>query len=125
MRDQLKDLMLLTDAVFQSRLAKMQAIAKQEKSIRDSLSVVQQRKSSGSEDPENMFVMQTLGADVLWQGWRDRQQSNLNIQLANVLAQKETLRHGLGLAFGKATAAQALYENNLELQKRAKRKRDV
>ena len=52
--------------------------------------------------------MRQIGADVLWQGWVGRTRESLNIELAQILAQKEYMKSALQRAFGKQAAAKEL-----------------
>ncbi len=122
-RDPFKDMKLLTDAVFQSRLAGLQSITAEENALRGGLARIAGRRGEATDDPATHLMMQTLGADILWQGWMDNQHRSLNMQLANVLARKEVLRHGLKTAFGRAQAAESLYAQNLAQRLKTARRR--
>ena len=69
----------------QKALAEIQA---EEARLRRQIGTLQQhRRNSHDTDPE-LMPMRAIGADILWQGWIDRTQADLNIDLARVLARK-------------------------------------
>jgi len=110
MSQQFIDLAELTDAVYRSRLSGMQKMLQHEARLRQNLQRLEQM-GSGDETPEqHAMAMRAIGADLLWQGWMARRKTELNIQLANLLAQKSAISRDLALAFGRAQVAEALVE---------------
>lgn len=67
----------------------------------------QMRRDTRSRDLEQLH-MQSLGADVVWQGWLGRSKSHLNIDLARVLSEKAHYLAKVRLAYGKVLAVQQL-----------------
>lgn len=66
-------------------LAKIQA---EESTLRRQIGTLQEhRRLSHDPDPE-LIPMRAIGADILWQGWIDRTQAELNMDLARVMARK-------------------------------------
>jgi len=110
MRQQLTDLAELTDAVYRSRLSGMQKVLEQEARLRQNLQRLEQMSIGDESLEQHAMVMRAIGADLLWQGWVARRKSELNIKLANVLAQKSVMSRDLALAFGRAQVAEQLVE---------------
>lgn len=110
MTQQFTDLAELTDAVYRSRLSGMQKVLEQEARLRQNLQRLEQMSISDESLEQHAMVMRAIGADLLWQGWVARRKSELNIKLANVLAQKSVMSRDLALAFGRAQVAEQLME---------------
>jgi len=112
-KNSFKDLVVLTEVSFRSRLSEMQALTSQESALRKDLELIDQQNLLSRKYAEDYAIMQKLGSDLLWHGWTDQQRTKLNTQLANILAQKESLQYNLSLAFGKSIAAEALYSKEM------------
>lgn len=110
MRQQFTDLAELTDAVYRSRLSGMQKVLEQEARLRQNLQRLEQMSIDDESLEQHAMAMRAIGADLLWQGWVARRKSELNIKLANVLAQKSVMSRDLALAFGRAQVAEQLME---------------
>lgn len=110
MKQQFTELADLTDAVYRSRLAGMQKIMRQEAQLRQSLQRLEQMSTGDDSFQQHDITMRAIGADLLWQGWVARRRTELNMQLANLLAQKSAISRDLSLAFGRAQVAEALVE---------------
>lgn len=124
MQDPLKDLAQLTDALYQVELAKMSALNAQEARLRQQLAELEERRLSSQTLPDaQMTGLRQIGADVLWHGWVSRARQDLNVQLAQVLAQKARMTTALRRAFGKQLAASEMLDaaRNEARQDRAKR----
>lgn len=110
MSQQLSGLAALTDAVYRSRLAGMQRILAQEARLRQNLQRLEQMSRLDDNLEQQDIAMRAIGADLLWQGWVARKKSELNIQLANLLAQKSAISRDLTFAFGRSQVADELLE---------------
>lgn len=108
MKRQFTELADLTDAVYRSRLAGMQKIMRQEAQLRQSLQRLEQMSTGDDSFQQHDITMRAIGADLLWQGWVARRRTELNMQLANLLAQKSAVSRDLSLALGRAQVAEAL-----------------
>lgn len=108
MRQSLKDLADLTDAVYRGRVAILQQLAAEEAKIRQTLSNLENARNTVSLESSVDAEMRALGADLLWQGWVTRQQMEQNIHLANLLVRKDAIRRELQASFGRAQVAGAL-----------------
>ncbi len=112
MADALKDLAELTDAIYQAELQKMSALNAKEAGIRRKIADLETlRRDNLSLPSVQLNVVRQIGADVLWQGWISRTREGLNIELAQILAQKEHMKSELQRAFGKQMAAKELLSN--------------
>lgn len=111
MSESLRDLALVTDAVFRSRLASLQRLAAQESLLRQNLASLDAVRRVGPVKDMQDIEMRALGADILWQGWIMRKRMELNTQLANLLVQKEALRLELQVAFGRSQVAETLWSS--------------
>jgi len=126
MHEPLADLVDLNDALYQAELAKMQGLAAHEGKLRADLArLEQQHKQNLTLPATQLFAPRHIGADVLWQGWVGRSRTDINQQLALVLAQKAQMMKGLRLAHGKHQAAKQLLEDaRTEHHSRLNEKRD-
>lgn len=124
MADALQDLAALTDAIYQAELQKMAALNTQEAAIRSRIADLETLRRDNQSLPSGQLnSVRQIGADVLWQGWVSRTRESLNIELAQILAQKEHLKFELQRAFGKQMAAKEMlvnaeHETDQERQKR-------
>ena len=55
--------------------------------------------------------LRAIGADVIWKAWVDRTKTSLNLELAQVLAQKERLRGTVRKEFGKVQVSRHLIQD--------------
>jgi hypothetical protein len=58
----------------------------------------------------NYNKMQAIGADVVWKAWLGRTKTTLNLELAQVLAQKEAMKGRVRREYGKLLASRALID---------------
>ena len=120
MHDPLADLADLTDALYQAELAKLHGVAAQESKLRaDLIRLDQHQKQNLALPAAELFAPRHIGADVLWQGWVGRTRTELNQQLALVLAHKAQMMKALRRAHGKHHAANQIWED----AQRARRKK--
>jgi small-conductance mechanosensitive channel len=126
MSEPLADLADLTDALYQAELAKMQGLAARENKLRaDLVKLDQHHKQNLTLPAAQLFAPRHIGADVLWHGWVGRSRTELNQQLALVLAQKSQMMNALRRAHGKHLAANQLLEDaQAKRRKRFNDKRD-
>ena len=109
MADPLADIALLTDAVFRAEQARLSALAAEEARLRQALrDLDDHHRQSRSLPVSELTSLRQLGADILWQAWIGRNKQSLNIELAQVLAQKSRVIRGLRQAFGRREAARTL-----------------
>lgn len=63
-------------------------ITAEEARLRRQIGTLQEHRRMSHEADPGLMPMRAIGADILWQGWIDRTQSDLNMDLARVLARK-------------------------------------
>lgn len=69
----------------QKALAKIQA---EEARLRRQIGTLQEHRRMSHDADPGLMPMRAIGADILWQGWIDRTQGDLNIDLARVMVRK-------------------------------------
>jgi hypothetical protein len=114
MQEQYANLVRLTDAAYQSRLARMQRLMADETALRQELASLEVARRNNLAVEFSPADMRAIGADILWEGWIVRQRTALNIRLANLLVQKEAMRVDIREVFGRAQVAKALNDAQLE-----------
>lgn len=88
MSDRMKTLLQLEQLRSLKSQKALAEITAEEAKLRRQINTLQQhRQMSHDTDPE-LMPMRAIGADILWQGWIDRTQAELNFDLARVLARK-------------------------------------
>jgi len=106
---QIKELVVVTDALFLVEQAKMQQIASEEAAIVKLLAELESRCAKASEGgQEDMIVARTLGADLLWQIWVGKKRAALQMELAKVMVRKAQALESLRKAFGRSQVADQL-----------------
>ena len=111
MYEPLDELAKLTDAIYQAELTKMKTLIKREAELRQKLLRLDEQRRKNMAIPNTQMVgARQIGADVLWQGWVGRTRHELNIQLAQVMAQKAKMVDALRHTFGRQIAASELLE---------------
>ncbi|PYC47365.1 hypothetical protein DI396_10370 [Litorivita pollutaquae] len=114
MSQQFKELVQVTDALYQVELAKVQKIAAEEARLRQALADLDsQARDAMNAAQDDMMAVRALGADLLWRQWVGRARAALQMQLAQVLVRKNEAMVKLRRAFGKTTVAQDLLEQEL------------
>lgn len=92
----------ILEAKYASRLAAFQRVLERERSLRASLQELAERaRETHIATPENMKL---IGADVIWQSWIEQKSRHLNLELAQVMVQKEHETHLLRQEFGRKLA---------------------
>ena len=118
----LEQLHELSDLKYQQSQQKLAAILTRENTLRAELAKLRGFVSETRCLPPDHAQMRAIGADVIWLRWVTTAQARLNIELAQVLAQKEGHMARHKRAFGKAQAAQSLAKT--EREKHAKKRRN-
>jgi len=120
----LTQLTQLTEIRLQAEQAKMKEILAREARLRKNLTDLTQRVSDEQRAARRLDTPAKLArADVQWEAWVDQRRKIINVELAQVLAQKDVIRSRLKLAFGKDTAANALQVQAVETAKQTLRRR--
>lgn len=112
----------LCDLKYRNSQQKLAAILERENSLRAELEKLRGYVEETRSLPTEHAQMRAVGADIIWMRWVTTTQSRLNIELAQVLAQKEGHIAQHKRAFGKTQAAQSLAKADKE--KLARHRRD-
>lgn len=123
MSDDLRDLVAITNARFQAEQVKLRDILQQEQRLRAKVAELdEQHRAAKAPYLSDGLGQRVYGGDVLWQGWVARTRRQLQIELAQVLAEKGQKISALSKAHGRKLASEALEEAALK-GKRADRLR--
>ncbi len=123
MTGKMEQLKRLTGMVYRLRQSELQALRAEETRLRAALTEIEENRRATAAADRADPVRQSLGADILWQGWLDAQQRDLNMELARLRARQEPVEHRLRKAFGRDQVAQALAVSEWEAQRARARKR--
>ncbi len=126
MADKLKmldQMVAVTEAQYLQEHAKVKPILDREAALRGQLSKLDAQILETRAQADGDHSMRALGADLLWQGWHARTKRELNMQLAQVIAQKLSAMDKLREAFGRKHAVETMAadERKIVRQKRAKK----
>ncbi|MEP3845843.1 MAG: hypothetical protein ABJM43_10945 [Paracoccaceae bacterium] len=121
--NRLSDLATLMELKYQASQSELRSICGQEAKIREQIARLDQQSiSTLSADAS---TMKSVGADMLWNAWAGRTKSNLNIELARVLARKEFFLRAARRNFGKVLASQSLSNEARSAAQKSKKARDL
>lgn len=111
MSDEYSDLAEMTRARYQAAQLPLRAVLERERHLRARLAALeQQHQSALSRLGSGLSDQRFYGGDVLWQGWIGRARRQLQMELAQVLAEKGRHLRTIGLAHGRKLAAEGLTE---------------
>ncbi|AEI96254.1 MULTISPECIES: hypothetical protein [Roseobacter] len=106
---QLNAIKQIFDLQFKKKQGAFLAVVQKEQQLRGQLKKLDtQVRNSQIHEHQNM---QAIGADVIWQSWVERSKKTLNLELAQVLAQKETLLSNVRKDYGKLLVSRELYSS--------------
>lgn len=118
----LQALAATADALYQARLAQLRSVLAEEARLRRELADLDTHRLRNAHLPATELAgLRAIGGDMLWQGWVDRMQAELNMQLAKVLVRKAAEMDALRRAFGKAEAAEGLVARHRNARQAARR----
>lgn len=118
----LEQMSQVTSAIYLSELQKVQKILNEESRLRKELSRLDAQSEAGRQAAAKDLSIQTVGADFLWQAWLSRTRRQLNIELAQVMAQKLTAIGRVRNAFGRKTSVQSICASIQKEQRKANQK---
>ena len=98
---QLAQIAEVVNANYEREQRQFATLVAKEKQLRIALNKLDNMHRSSDVPDANIARMQAIGADVIWLAWVGRSKTALNIQLAQVLAQKEHLQSAVRKAYGK------------------------
>lgn len=104
--DALNEMEIILGIKFQRKQHLFSKILMEEQRIRSQLTKLkeEERKSEQSYDDQ----IKAIGADVIWKAWIHRTRVRLNLELAQVLAQKENLLSSVRSEYGKLLVSREL-----------------
>ncbi|ABG29886.1 hypothetical protein CEP88_11130 [Roseobacter denitrificans] len=106
-KQQLQTIQQVFELKFKKKQGAFLAVLQQEQQLRAQLKKLDtQLRNSQMDQHQNM---QAIGADVIWQSWVERSKKSLNLELAQVLAQKETLLVNVKKDYGRLLVSRELY----------------
>jgi hypothetical protein len=108
---QLADVVMASYEQQQRQFAKLVA---QENKLRAELNRLDDMRRATHVPEARVAKMQAIGADVIWLGWVGRSKTTLNIQLAQILAQKENHQSAVRKAYGKVLVVQQMRDDALQ-----------
>lgn len=111
----LTELVNLLEINFQKQQQKYSRVLAHEARIRGQIDKLDEQASIAQL--QNTHQIQAIGAEVIWKAWLDRTKRSLNMELASVLVQKESLRSAVQKEYGKLLASKEMKErvqNNAE-----------
>ena len=116
---ELRQIMDVTRVLYDREYAKVAEILAREGAIlRDLAKLDQLGVTAGSASDDNS-TMHVMGKDILWQAWQQRARHQLNMELAQVRAQKLSLMGQVRKAFGRDQAIRNLAEQKASDRKQA------
>lgn len=122
---QMQELVDITEALYLKEQAAVQDILSEEEALRSKLAEIDQQISKARDDISRIDPMQTIGADVVWQAWVGRAKTQLNTQLAQVLARKSLVMGKVRRAFGKTLIASQLAQAEGKTQRDRRQARSL
>lgn len=109
-KDKLDQMSRVTEAVYYAEYRKIQVLLQEESRLRKALARLQEQSEAERQTLATDMPMQSIGADLLWQGWLERSRKELNVELSQVLAKKSTAMDRVRRAFGRSNAVQTMHD---------------
>jgi hypothetical protein len=76
-------------------------------------------------ETEGAEHLRAIGADVIWKSWVERAKRSLNLELAQVLAQKERLKATVRREYGKVLVSRSLIDTRQSEEARQAHQRQL
>jgi len=121
----LKQLEKIAKVHYDQHQQRFTKIIQEETRLRNELARLDHFSKDQMTAPDQENSMKSIGADVLWHGWLGRTKTNINLELARILAKKDVEKIRLGRSFGKLIALQSLIESDQESHNRARSKNSL
>ncbi|WP_371809146.1 hypothetical protein [Ruegeria sp. HKCCD5849] len=100
----------MTEATFQKKFQELRPILDAEARVRQQLAKLDLQLSQVRTESDKTEGYQVSGTDILWNGWESATRRQLNMQVAQIRAQKLAAVEALRFAFGRKQAVEALGE---------------
>ena len=114
------DLKALTALKFQTSQQALTGILGQEKTLRAELNRLSSLARETQSQPPEHAQMRAMGGDVIWLKWIGDSQRQLNIRLAQILAQKEMLMAQHARVHGRKLVAEHLADQTQDARRKLK-----
>lgn len=89
----------LLNVKFQKKQKIFLKVVADENRLRSQLTQIDDQ--SRAVERSNFYEIRAIGADVVWNSWVERSKRNINMELAQVLAQKDQLKSKVKNDYGK------------------------
>lgn len=106
--NELNQISKIVEAKYQQRQQAFQKLMQQENKLRSDLARLDDQERAAEQTGDQQ--MRSIGADVIWKAWIGRSKTQLNLELAQVLAQKEHHIHQVRMAYGKVITTNELVD---------------
>ncbi|MDA7964361.1 hypothetical protein [Ruegeria sp.] len=121
-RARISDLAEATEADFQKEYQELRPLLQKEAQLQAQLVRLDAQLAQVKADSIQTEGYHVTGGDMLWHGWESATRRQLNMELAQVRAQKLAAMEGLRKAFGRKQAVENLSRQARE-QKRQKQQK--
>ncbi len=95
-------------------------IISQESRVREQLRKLDDQAKDAERSQDHN--LQAIGADVIWKSWLERTKRTLNMELAQIMVQKEALRAGVKREYGKLLVGREMLEDQVLEQSTSRKK---
>lgn len=116
----LKQLEAIVQARYQQQQQSLQRLLAEENRLRGELARLDDHLRNTRDHSEEGIPLRAIGADIIWQRWVGQRKSDLNTQLAKVLAIKEHHLVQVRTAYGKLLVVQELIEKEQRSTRKSK-----
>ncbi|SFS87554.1 hypothetical protein SAMN04488040_2207 [Sulfitobacter marinus] len=104
----LLDIERIFEVQYEKKQKEFRELTLQEARLRTEIAELNSRYLESCEIGNARFEMRSIGADVAWNAWVGRKKTELNVELAQVLAVKDQNLRLVREAFGKLSVAREL-----------------
>jgi len=105
-------------ALYDREFQAIAAILTRESELRGNLRRLDELIARNRETDANSHMLNTVGARLLWQGWTTRTRTQLNTELAQVMAKKLVAMDRIRIAFGRKRAVELMISADKDEKKR-------
>ena len=116
----LKELEQVLDLRFRRKQMGYAKIISQESRVREQLRKLDDQAKDAERSQDHK--LQAIGADVIWKSWLERTKRTLNMELAQIMVQKEALRAGVKREYGKLLVGREMLEDQVLEQSTSRKK---
>ncbi|WP_143516844.1 hypothetical protein [Pseudooceanicola antarcticus] len=118
-----------TEMVFEAELMQLRRVAARERQLRLSLEALERRASErflqSVDKAEGEDLAYAEGQDRAWRDWISVRRSNLQAELATILAEKSDRMAALSQSLGRKDIAGRMHRSSLSEERRAALARDL